>query len=83
MTDLIKKRIEKLNKFFIKNEDGLIEIDVSKDREIKGKEGLYKVKLILDFPKRSLVVVRGVGKNLMQAVNNSFKKLLRQLRRKP
>lgn len=83
LSDLIRKRTEKLNKFFGKNEEGLVEVDLTKDREIRGKEGPYKVKVILDFPRRSLVIAKGVGKNLMQAINNSFKKLFRQLRRKP
>lgn len=80
LSDFIKKRAEKLNKFFGKNEDGLLEIDITKDKEIKGKEGPYKVKVILDLPRKSLVVAKGVGKNLIQAINNSFKKLFRQLR---
>lgn len=82
LSDLIKKRAEKLNKFFGKSAEGLVEVDLTKDREIKGKEGPYKVKVILDFPRKSLIVAKGVGRNLMQAINSSFKKLFRQLRRK-
>lgn len=82
ISSFIKKRAERLNKFFSKDEEGLVEVDLIKHREIKGKEGPYKVKIMIDFPKRSLIVAKGAGKNLVQAVNSVFKKIVRQLRRR-
>lgn len=79
----LKRKIEKLRKFLSKSEEALVEFELAKDREVRAKEGIYKVKIILELPKKSLIIAKGVGKNMLQAINNGFKKLLRQLRRKP
>jgi len=78
--EFLKKRLQKIQKFF-KKDDVLVEVELSKDKEIKGKEGLYKVKIILDLPKKSLIIAKGAGKNLLQAINLGFKKLTRQIKK--
>ena len=84
VSDFLQKKVEKLKKFLgEKQEEALIEVELTKDKEIKSKEGFYKVKIILDLPKKSLIVAKGAGKSMMQAINNSFKKLFRQIRKKP
>lgn len=79
----LKRKIEKLGRFLSKNEEALVEVELAKDKEVRAKEGIYKVKIILELPKKSLIIAKGVGKNMLQAINNGFKKLLRQLRRNP
>ena len=79
----LKKQIVKIKKFLNKEKEALVEVELSKNKEIKAKEGIYKTKIILDIPKKSLIVVQGVGKNIFQALNDSFKKLKRRLRRNP
>lgn len=83
VSNFIQKKVEKLKKFLTKKEEGLVEVELVKDKEIKAKEGFYKIKIILDLPRRSLIVVKAVGKNITQAINNGFKKLFRQLRKRP
>jgi len=93
--DFLKKRLYRLSKIFGK-EEAIVEVELSKDKEtrlsgeprgdagvVKAKSGIYKTKIILDFPKKSLIVVKGIGKNVFQAINDGLKKLKRQLRRKP
>jgi ribosomal subunit interface protein len=80
--EFLNKRLQGLNKFF-KKEEALVEVELSKDEETRAKSGLYKTKIILDLPKKSLIVAQGVGKNVFQAINDGLKKLKRQLRRKP
>jgi ribosome-associated translation inhibitor RaiA len=77
----IKKQIAKIKKLIKKEKETLVEVELIKDKEIKSKEGAYKTKIILDFPKKSLIIVQGVGKNIFQSFNDGFKKLKRQLRR--
>jgi len=78
----LNKRLRGLNKFF-KKEEVIVEVELSKDQETRAKGGPYKAKIILDLPKKSLIVAQGVGKNVFQAINDGLKKLKRQLRRKP
>lgn len=80
--NFIQKKLGKIERV-TKKEEALVEVELIKDKEVEGKKGLYKAKIILDLPKRTLIVAKGVGKNIMQAVNSGFKKLFRQLRRKP
>ncbi len=77
----IKKQIAKIKKLIKREKETLVEVELIKDKEIKSKEGAYKTKIILDFPKKSLIIVQGVGKNIFQSFNDGFKKLKRQLRR--
>ena len=83
LSGFILKKTERLKKFLKeRTEEGLVEVELIKDKESKFKKGLYKAKIILDFPKKSLIVAKGIGKNLVQAINSSFAKLFRQLRKK-
>ena len=79
----VKRQTAKIRKLLKKEKEALVEVELAKDKEIKAKEGTYKTKIILDLPKKSLIVAKGVGKNLFQALNDGLKKLRRQLRRKP
>ncbi len=84
ISDFILKKAEKLKKFLgRKPEEALVEVELIKDKETRFKKGIYKVKIILDLPKKSLIVAKGIGKNLMSAISDGFKKLFRQIRRKP
>lgn len=81
--NFIGEKVDKLKKFLKKDfqNNSLVEIDIIK--ESKFKKGFYKAKIVLDLPKKSIIIAKGVGKNIMQAINDGFKKLFRQLRRKP
>jgi ribosomal subunit interface protein len=79
----VKRQTAKIRKLLKKEKEALVEVELAKDKEIKAKEGTYKTKIILDLPKKSLIVAKGVGKNIFQALNDGLKKLKRQLRRKP
>ena len=81
--NFIQKKTEKLKKLLSKEEEVLIEVELTKDKEVTAKKGLFKAKVILELPKKSLIVAKGVGKSLMSAISNSFDKLFRQIRRKP
>jgi ribosomal subunit interface protein len=81
--DFIKRQTGKLKKLLPKKEEALVEVELSQDREVKGKEGIFKAKFILDLPKKSLIVAKGAGKNLFQAIQDGLKKLKRQLRKNP
>ncbi|MCS7200953.1 MAG: HPF/RaiA family ribosome-associated protein [Patescibacteria group bacterium] len=80
--DFIKRKSEKLDKTLEEHSDILMEVDLSKSKEIKSKEGPYRIKLIIDISRRSLFIAKGAGKNLIEAINLAFKKLFRQLRQK-
>jgi len=82
VSEFLKRRLRRLSKLFGK-EEALVEVELSKDKETRAKSGLYKTKIILDLPKKYLIVAQGVGKNIFQAINDGLKKLKRQLRRKP
>jgi len=75
----IKRQTAKLKRLLKKEKEALVEVELAKDREVKAKEGLYKAKIILDLPKKSLIVAIGAGKNIFQALNNGLKKLKRQI----
>jgi ribosome-associated translation inhibitor RaiA len=79
----VKRQTAKIRRLLKKEKEALVEVELIKDKEVKAKEGVYKTKIILDLPRKSLIVAQGVGKNLFQALNDSLKKLKRQLRRKP
>jgi ribosome-associated translation inhibitor RaiA len=79
----VKRQTVKIRKLLKKEKEALVEIELAKDKEIKSKEGAYKTKIILDIPKKSLIIAQGMGKNIFQALNDSLKKLKRQLRRNP
>jgi ribosomal subunit interface protein len=81
-SEFLRRRLLRLSKLFGK-EEALVEVELSKDKETIAKSGPYKTKIILDLPKKSLIVARGVGKNIFQAINDGLKKLKRQLRRNP
>lgn len=85
--NFIKKQTAKIRRLFKGKKEiekeVIVEVELIKDKEIKSKEGIYKTKIILDLPKKSLIIAKGVGKNIFQAVNDGLKKLKRQLRRKP
>ncbi|GIW67275.1 MAG: hypothetical protein KatS3mg096_143 [Candidatus Parcubacteria bacterium] len=85
--EFIKKQTNKIRRLFKDKKEiekeSLIEVELTKDKEIKAKEGIYKTKIILDLPDRSLIIAKGVGKNIFQAINDGFEKLNRQLRQKP
>lgn len=74
----LKQKFFKINKYFPK-EETLIEVELAKNKEAKYKKGLYKSKIILAIPKKSLIIVSGVGKNIFQAIESSYKKLKRKL----
>jgi ribosomal subunit interface protein len=78
----VKRQTAKIRRLLKKEKEALVEVELIKDKEVKAKEGVYKTKIILDLPRKSLIVAQGVGKNLFQALNDSLKKLKRQLRRK-
>jgi ribosomal subunit interface protein len=80
VSGFLRRRLRRLSKLFGK-EEALVEVELSKDKEAKAKSGLYKTKIILDLPKKSLIVAQGVGKNIFQAINDGLKKLKRQLKR--
>jgi ribosome-associated translation inhibitor RaiA len=75
----IKRQTVKIRKLLKKEKEALVEVELTKDKEIKAKEGTYKTKIILDLPRKSLIVAQGVGKNIFQALNDGLKKLKRQL----
>jgi ribosome-associated translation inhibitor RaiA len=75
----VKRQAAKIKKFLKKEKEALVEVELTKNKEVKAKEGVYKIKIILDIPKRSLVIVKGVGKNIFQAFNDGLKKLKKQL----
>jgi ribosomal subunit interface protein len=76
--DFLNKKLEQLNKLY-GNEESLIEVELLKDKELKGKSGPYKAKFLVELPKRPLIVVQGVGKDIFQAINDGLKKVKRQL----
>jgi len=78
----VKRQTAKIKRLLKKEKEALVEVELTKDKEIKAKEGTYKTKIILDLPKKSLIIAQGFGKNLFQALNNGLKKLKRQLTRK-
>jgi ribosomal subunit interface protein len=78
----VKKQTEKIKRILKREKEALVEVELAKDKEIKTKEGAYKTKIILDLPRKSLIVAKGVGKSIFQALNDGLKKLKRQLRRK-
>lgn len=80
--NFIHKKLEKLKKFLTKKEETLVEVELFKNKETTAKSGLYKVKIILDLPKKSLIVAKGIGKNMIQAISDGFNKLFRQIRKK-
>jgi ribosomal subunit interface protein len=75
----VKRQTAKIRRLLKKEKEALVEVELAKDKEIKAKEGTYKTKIILDLPKKSLIVAKGVGKNIFQALNDGLKKLKRQL----
>ena len=77
----VKKQTEKIKRILKREKEALVEVELAKDKEIKNKEGAYKTKIILDLPRKSLIVAKGVGKSIFQALNDGLKKLKRQLRR--
>jgi ribosome-associated translation inhibitor RaiA len=79
----VKRQTAKIKRLLEKEKGALVEVELSKDKEIKAKEGSYKTKIILDLPRKSLIITKGVGRSIFQAINDGFKKLKRQLRRKP
>ncbi len=81
--NFVKRQTAKIKKLLKREKEALVEVELAKDKEIRAKEGVYKTKIILDLPKRSLIIAKGVGKNIFQAINDGLKKLKRQLRRKP
>lgn len=79
----IQKKVIKLEKLVSKEGGGLLEVEIGKTREIKEKKGMvYKVKLFFDTPKRSSLIVLGWGKNIYQAFNTAFKKLINLIKKK-
>ncbi|GBD34573.1 hypothetical protein HRbin35_00306 [bacterium HR35] len=81
VVDFIKRKSKKLEKIEEKEGEGILEIELRKDKETKEKSGIYKVKVIFDTPKRTANIIWGFGKNFYQAINDAFKKLYRSLRR--
>jgi len=79
----LRRQTAKINSFIKRKKEALIEIELIKDKEVKAKEGPYKTKIILDLPKKSLIIVKGVGRSIFQALNDGLKKLKRQLRKRP
>ncbi len=82
ISNFIKRKFSKLNKTIHPSDEGIVKVELIKDKEVKGKEGTFKAKFILDLPKRSLIIVQGVGKTLFQAIQDAFKKLKRQFTKK-
>lgn len=82
ISEFIQKRLSKLDKVVPEKEEGLVEVELIKDKEVKNKEGLFKAKFIVEIPKKSLIIVQGVGKTLFQAIQDGFKKLKRQFTKK-
>lgn len=80
--NFLKRKIDKLGRFLTKKEEALVEVELVKNKETTAKSGLYKVKIILDLPKKSLIVAKGIGKNMIQAISDGFNKLFRQIRKK-
>lgn len=78
--DFVKNKIEKLKKFI--PEESLIEIEIFQTKEKKEKEGIYKTKIIVDLPKKQVIIIESFGKTILQSINNSFKKLKRELTQK-
>ncbi len=81
--DFVKRQTNKLRKLLPQKEEALVEVELSQDKETKSKEGTFRAKFILDLPRRSLIVAKGVGKNLFQAIQDGLKKIKRQLRKNP
>lgn len=79
--NFIKKKSQKLSFIEKKEGEGILEIEIKKDKEIKEKIGFYKVKIIFDTPKRAANIVSGIGKSLYQAINDAFKKLFETLKK--
>jgi ribosome-associated translation inhibitor RaiA len=77
-----KRQTAKIRRLLRKEKEALVEIELAKDKEMKVKEGTYKTKIILDLPRKSLIIAQGFGKNIFQALNDGLKKLKRQLTRK-
>jgi ribosomal subunit interface protein len=75
----LKRQILKINKLLPKNQESWVEIELIKDKEIKGKKGQFKVKIALDVLYKELIIAEGEGKDIFQAFNDALKKLKRQL----
>ena len=75
----LKRQILKINKLLDKNQESWVEIELIKDKEIKGKKGQFKVKISLDILHKELIIAEGEGKDIFQSFNDAFKKLKRQL----
>jgi ribosomal subunit interface protein len=75
----LKRQILKINKLLPKNQESWVEIELIKDKEIKGKKGQFKVKIVLDISYKELIIAEGEGKDIFQAFNDALKKLKRQL----
>jgi ribosome-associated translation inhibitor RaiA len=79
----VKRQTAKIRRLLKKEKEALVEVELTKNKEVKAKEGVYKIKIILDLPKKSLITVQGIGKSIFQAINDGLEKLKRQLTRKP
>ncbi len=84
VAEFIKRKTEKVSKLVKKEpkiDEGIVEVELRKDKEAKEKKGLYKVKIILDLPKKSLMVISSTGRNVFEAINTGFKRLISKIRK--
>jgi ribosome-associated translation inhibitor RaiA len=81
--DFVKRQTNKIKRMLAREKEALVEVELAQDKEVRGKEGVFKAKFILDLPKRSLIIAKGVGKNFFQAIQDGLRKLKRQLRKNP
>ncbi|MFZ8806202.1 MAG: hypothetical protein ACO2OW_01280 [Minisyncoccia bacterium] len=79
--NFIKRKSQKLSFIEKKEGEGILEVEIKKDKEVKEKNGLYKVKIIFDTPKRTANIAFGLGKNFYQAINDAFKKLIKNIKK--
>jgi len=77
----IGSKIDKIKKIYSKENEGLAEIEIFKDRQTINHQGFYKTKFMLKFPSKPLIIAKGVGKSLMQSVNKAFERLFRQIKK--